>query len=139
MRDPKSFFQIPTIYSIGTGNVIKAMEACGVKRLIVITSSGVIDDPTEPGWYRYVLKPLLLEKAYTDMLRLEDKLQQTALDWISVRPGYLTNGPLTCNYRVGLDKWPEGGWKISRADVANFILNQLNDNRYLRSGPIILY
>ncbi|MEI6044183.1 MAG: SDR family oxidoreductase [Chloroflexota bacterium] len=140
LNDFKTIFRVPTIYSIGTGNVIRAMEAQGVKRLITITSSGVREgDPAEPGWYRNLIKPVFLDRMYQDMRRLEKILPTTKLEWIAVRPTYLTNGPLTGNYRVEINQWPAGGWKISRSDVAHFMLNQLTSDRYVSTGAVLAY
>ncbi len=62
------------------------------------------------------------------------------MDWIIVRPGTLTNGDLTCAYRHGFAATYKGlKIKISRADVAEFMLRQLADDTYLHGTPGISY
>ena len=70
----------------------------------------------------------------------EQYIKQSNLDWIIVRPAALTNGPRTCVYRSGFsttDRTIRG--KISRADVADFMLKQLTDDTSLRKTPGLSY
>ncbi len=70
----------------------------------------------------------------------ENYVQQSRLDWTIVRPGAFVDGERTGNYRHGFpgnDKTSQ--LKISRADVADFILKQLADDSYLHQTPSISY
>ena len=66
----------------------------------------------------------------------EKIIESSALDWVIVRPSVLTNGPKRSVYRVGADV---GNWlmpsRISRADVAAFMLEQVAGAKYLRQTP----
>ncbi|MDH3800033.1 MAG: SDR family oxidoreductase, partial [Desulfobacterales bacterium] len=55
------------------------------------------------------------------------------------RPGFLTNGPLTGTYRVLIDLAGVTAGKISRADVAHFILNEIKEKAYLSKTPLLTY
>jgi putative NADH-flavin reductase len=125
------------ILSDGTRNLVRAMEAAGVRRLICETALGVGDGWWRMGiYYTLFLTPFILPFYFNDKRRQEAIIRQSALDWTIVRPGILTNGPRRGVYRHGRDV---GHWlwsaRISRADVADFMLNQLDSTSYLRSAP----
>jgi putative NADH-flavin reductase len=61
------------------------------------------------------------------------------IDWICIRPSRLTNGQEKGHYRVELNHSPEGGWQISRADLADFILKQVLSDEYIHQKPAIAY
>jgi len=126
-----------TILSEGTKNIIAAMENHGVKRLVCMTSLGVGDSKDQPAWlFRAIIRPLLLRNVFIDKEEQERLVKASKLDWIIVRPAGLTNGPRTGSYKhwVGELKAPITN-RISRADVADFMLKQLTDETYLRKTP----
>jgi putative NADH-flavin reductase len=131
-------FVIPSsILSRGTANLIRAMESHGVRRLVCETALGISDTFGRAGLlYSLFLEPLLLHFYFQDKEEQERLIRESSLDWIIVRPGALTNGPGRGVYRHGKDV---GHWlrtvKISRADVAHFMLEQLQETPYLRSTP----
>lgn len=129
-----------TLFSQGTQNVLTAMTKQGVRRLICITGIGAGDSKGHGGFlYDRIFKPLLLKTIYEDKDRQEALIKASQLDWTIVRPGFLTNGPLTGKYRVIKDLTGLTAGKISRADVAHFILAELRDNHYLRQTPLLTY
>lgn len=130
-----------TILSSGTKNVINAMEKQDIRRFICVTSLGVGNSKGQLGWkYNLILRPFLLRNIFADKERQEKYIKASLLDWIIVRPAQLTNGPFTGKYKVWSDKPPEETEsKISRADVADFILKQLVDDTYLRDTPALSY
>jgi putative NADH-flavin reductase len=130
-----------TILSSGTKNIINAMEEHDVRRFICVTSLGVGNSKGQLGWrYNFILKPFILRNIFADKERQEKFIKDSLLDWIIVRPAQLTNGPLTGKYHTWTGK-PTGEMenKISRADVAHFILTQLVDDTYLRDSPALSY
>jgi putative NADH-flavin reductase len=72
-----------------------------------------------------------------DMERQEELIRASDLDWIIVRPSLLTNDPHTGTYRAGPDVTHGIGSKLPRADLADFMLEQLTDDTYLRQTPAI--
>ena len=133
----KRWFYPTRILSSGTANLIRAMEACGVRRFVCETSLGVGDSFGRMGlYYTLFVIPVVLPFYFWDKRRQEHIIRCSALDWIIVRPGALTNKPKRGTYRHGS---VVGHWlwtvRISRADVANFMLNQVADDSYLRSAP----
>jgi putative NADH-flavin reductase len=69
----------------------------------------------------------------------EALVRASGLDWTIVRPGFLTNGPLTGRYRALTDLHGAKARRISRADVAHFIVEELSTNRYLKQAPLLTY
>lgn len=133
-------FNKVTLYSEGGRSIIEAMEKAGVKRFISVTSGGVEDqDPSFGLAYKFIFKPLLLQRAYEDMKRFEALVRSSQLDWILVRPTRLTDGKKTEKYRVSARFAPEKGAEISRADLAHFMLKQLDGDRFLRGTPTLAY
>lgn len=129
-----------TVFSEGTKNLLQAMKLTGVKRLICVTGIGAGDSKGHGGFlYDYIFSPLLLKPIYADKDRQESLIKASDVDWTIVRPGFLTNGPLTKNYRMltNLTGVTAGG--ISRADVAHFILNEIESKQYLKQTPLLTY
>ncbi len=121
----------------GTSNIIQAMEQSGVKRLVCTSSLGVGDSKNYLTFlYKYILVPLMLRHVFADHLAQEEQIKASTLDWVIARPAELTNGAKTGKYYHGFsagDKQVSS--KISRADVADFMLKQLEDDTYLRKTP----
>jgi putative NADH-flavin reductase len=84
-----------------------------------------------------VLQGLLLADIFADKKAAEDCVRRSGLDWTLVYPVILTNGPRSSTYRVGERLALRGIPKISRADVAEFALRQLEETTYLRKGAPI--
>lgn len=127
-----------TTLSDGTRNIVRTMQNRGPRRFICETSLGVGDSYGQPGFFfTKIFTPLLLRHVFADKEVQEKIIKESDLNWIIVRPGSLTNGLRTGVYRHGLDKNISG--RISRADVADFMLKQLTDDQYLHQTPAICY
>jgi putative NADH-flavin reductase len=125
----------------GTRNIINAMEKLGVRRLICQSSLGVGDSRGNlNAFWKYIMFGMLLRPAYADHTRQEDYVRQSNLDWIIVRPGAFIDGEHTGQYRHGFSaKDKTTKLKISRSDVADFMLKQLRNNRYLHLAAGLSY
>jgi putative NADH-flavin reductase len=133
----KRFFSPTHILSEGTGNVLRAMETHRVQRFVCETALGVGSGAGRMGlYYTFFVIPFILPFYFWDKTRQEQLIAASRIDWVVVRPGALTNGPKRGRYRhgakVGSFLWTV---RISRADVAAFMLNQLTDNTYLNAAP----
>ncbi|MGA2983371.1 MAG: SDR family oxidoreductase [Terriglobia bacterium] len=133
----KRFFQPTHILSEGTRNLLQALETRGVPRFVCETALGIGDSAGRMGvYYTFFVIPFILPFYFWDKARQERVIAANRLNWVMVRPGALTNGAKRGRYRHG----PNVGSflstvRISRADVADFMLNQMTDNTYLRSAP----
>ena len=130
-----------TVRSVGTKHVVDAMERRGIRRLVCQTTLGAGDSRALLNFFwKYIMFGLLLREVYADHETQEAFIRQSALDWIIVRPGAFTDGPATGTYQHGFPPTVKKiKSKISRADVANFMLQQLNDDTYLRQLPSLSY
>ncbi len=118
----------PAVNALGTLNVIRSMQRYRVRRLVVLSASGTQPgrDPNRPWVFDRVLKPVLLAATYDDLRRMETSVRQSELDWTIVRvSGALTDGPARGDYRAEPGYSLPGGRRISRADVAEYMLDQL--------------
>ena len=130
-----------TIRSEGTQQIIQAMEKVGVRRLICLSTLGAGDSWSNLNFYwKYVMFGFILRQVFADHERQEALVRNSNLDWTIVRPGALTEGPLTGHYRY---RFPGRDRNItlqnSRADVADFILKQLSDQSSLYKTPSLSY
>jgi putative NADH-flavin reductase len=130
-----------TVRSVGTKHVIEAMERHGVRRLVCQTTLGVGDSRALLNFFwKRIMFGLLLREAYADHEAQEAFIKQSDLDWIIIRPGAFTDGAGTGAYRHGFPPTEKNlNLKISRADVANFMVQQLTDDTYLRQSPGLSY
>lgn len=118
------------VRSMGTANIVSAMREAGVKRLVAVSSFGVGD--SRKGLVANIAW-LFLRAALEEHERQEVIIRSSGLNWTIVRPTGLTNDPATGQIRVG----SSGRGRISRADVAAFVLNQLvDDTSFSRSITI---
>lgn len=123
--------------SKGTAHILDSMKKFGVRRFICQTSLGYADGKqilaNTPFVFRKIIVPLLLKKTFAEHDLQENIIRQTNLDWTIARAGSMTNGKFTGNYKAGFsnnDKTVKV--KISRADAAHFMLQQLNTNDNVR-------
>lgn len=131
------------VCSTGTEHIIAAMQKHGVKRFICQSAfavSALDGEWREVPWIVPILPFFPKVKAmFADKVRQEQFVRQSDLDWVIVRPAKLTNGPRTGIYKVGAPLSIGPNAKISRADVADFILTQLDDNTYQHQIPRLKY
>ena len=130
-----------TVRSLGTQHVIDGMERHGVRRLVCQTSLGVGDSRANLNFFwKRIMFGLLLRDVYADHEAQEAVIKRSDLDWTIVRPGAFTDGPATGAYKHGFPATEKNiKLKISRADVAGFMLRQLTDDTYLRATPSLSF
>jgi putative NADH-flavin reductase len=127
-----------TVFSEGIRNVIGAMKKHDVPRLENVSGIGAGDSRNHGGFfYDKLLFPLLMKRIYEDKDRQEEIIRASDVDWVIVRPGFLTNGAFTGDYRVVTKLDGVRARRISRTDVAHFILEQLRSRKYLRQTPLV--
>jgi len=133
----KRYFYPTRILSEGTRYILRAMEIHGVRRLVCETSLGIGDSAGRMGlYYTLFVIPVILPFYFWDKTRQERMIAGSNVEWVIVRPGVLTNGDKRGRSRQGRHV---GSFlmtvRISRADVADFMLNQLVSDTYLRAAP----
>ncbi|MEU0542334.1 SDR family oxidoreductase [Nocardia sp. NPDC005978] len=123
----------------GTRIIMAAMERAGVKRLVCQSTLGAGDSHGNLNFlWKYILFGLLLRPAMADHNVQEDYVRASNLDWTIVRPSAFTDGPAEGTYRRNFGPDEKGlTLKISRADIADFLVEQLTDTTYVRRTPAI--
>ncbi len=130
----KRWFYPTKILSNGTKNIIEAMEKNNVKRFICETSLGLGKSFGKMGlYYTFFVIPFILPFYFWDKRKQENVIQSSSLEWTIVRPGALNNKKARGTYKEGSNI---GNWiytvRISREDVAEFMLNQIEDRKYVK-------
>jgi putative NADH-flavin reductase len=136
---PRVIFEGTTLFSESTRILVDAMKAAGVKRLITVTGLGAGDSRGHGGLlYDAVAFPLLLKRVYDDKDVQEWIITSSGLDWTIVRPGLLTDRPASGRYRIltASKDWRFG--VISRADVADFLVRQVDDRALIGTTPLLI-
>lgn len=118
----------------GTQNIVKSMEYLGVTRLICQTTLGLGDSWHNLNFFwKYLMFGFLLKKAFKDHKLQEQYINESKLDFTIVRPSAFTVEPSTKKFKVGFDAQTKKlSLKISRADVAYFMVEQLNSKKFIR-------
>jgi len=131
------------VCSEGTEHIIAAMQKQGVKRFICQSAfvvAALDGEWREIPWMVPILPLFPKVKAmFADKVIQEQEIRQSNLDWIIVRPATLTDGPGTGEYKVGAPLQMGLMPKISRADVADFLLKQVSDDTYVHQVPRLRY
>lgn len=134
-------FRHVTIFSEGTRNLLDIASGEGVQpKLIVETGIGAGESRGHGGFlYDNLIEPTILRTIYEDKDRQEAILKGSNANWIGVRKGMLTNDAAKGQYRVLSDLEGVTVGKITRADVADFLLKQVTCDNYLHQFPTICY
>lgn len=112
---------------VGTQNVIDAMVKHNVNRLIVLSAAGVGDSWRQIGWISRLLFKTMLKNVFNDHIAQEALVNQSPIDWTIVRAAILSDKPATGEYIASNDSKAA---KITRADLAEFLVEQLTDAGY---------
>jgi putative NADH-flavin reductase len=123
----------------GTKNIVAAMNRHGVRRLVCLTGAGVRDPKDEPKLVDRVIGSLLklLQKdLLEDSIGQARVIKESELEWVIIRAPVLNEGEKKGEYRIGY-VGKESGTRLSRADVADFMLKQTTDDTYLHQAPMV--
>ena len=125
----------------GTLNIIRAMEKTSVQRLISQSSLGVGESRGNLNFFwKYLMFGLLLRKAYKDHGLQEGHIKASGLDWTIVRPAGLTEDEAVGEYRHGFSANEKRlSLTISLEDLAEFMVQELEDGTYLHQSPGLSY
>ncbi len=123
-------------------NILAGMKVHQVNRVVALGAAGALyaSGKYQTGWHNLVVafaKMTWLRHPYADQAAQENLLARSGVDFTLVRPLRLNDKSTAEIIRVLPDGLPGGGWQISRADVADFMLQQLSDPRFHRQGVYI--
>lgn len=126
-----------TLFSETTRVLIEAMNATGVRRLVAVTGFGAGRSRQAMSSIESLGHRAILGRPYADKDRQEALIMDSDLDWTIARPVILTKGARTGNIRVLDDPatWRNG--LISRADVADYLLDAVETGRDIRKDVVL--
>jgi uncharacterized protein YbjT (DUF2867 family) len=111
-------------------NVIGAMREQGARRLICVSAMGIGDSRSQaPFWYKYLLMPTFLRGSTSDKTAMEQEVSESGLDYVIARPPILTDASPVGSVKVLTGSMT--GHSITRADLANFLVEQLSTDAHL--------
>ena len=127
------------IRAIGTKNIVDAMNKTKVNRLICQSTLGIGESYGNLNFiWKHIMFGMLLKKAFQDHQLQEQYILSSNLDYTIVRPSALTDGAIKNGYKIGFDgKYKKLNLKIARANVADFMLRQLQSDEYVKEAVSI--
>lgn len=130
-----------TALADGTKIIITAMRKHQIRRIMNVSAAGFSGEKADflTGKILFWIFNKYLTKLFTAMKKQHEVIEQSELEWIAVRPFLLDEGPHKGGYRIALEGIPSGGLRINTGDVAEFMLNNLENNQYIRKSPAIAY
>ena len=141
----KSPFRNENILPRAIPLMVKSMSEQGMRRIIVLGSAGAL--PTslskQPAYRRWIVQNIVykvfLKYPVLEQISQYQILSTSDLDWTMVMPPMLSNAPARGTYRIDGEALPTNGSRISRADVADFMMLQLTTTQWLRKGVYITW
>ncbi len=129
------------VRSEGTKNIISAMKTNGLSRLICQSTLGTGDSNNNLNFFwKHIMFGWFLKQVFLDHELQEKYVRESNLNWTIIKPAAFTDGEKTGNYLHGFSTNDKSiKLKISRADVADFILKQITNKSYLLKTPGLSY
>ena len=138
----KNSLKETTLYSAGNKNLLAMMEKTNTKHVFFISAAGLEINPSFNLFVKLTTKFVLqnlLRNMFEDLIRMEKIVKESKENWTIVRPPSLTNKPFTGNYRFSINSFLKKGLKISRADLADFIINNITNESIYKKTVEVAY
>jgi putative NADH-flavin reductase len=125
--------------------IVSAMQQTGVRRIIVLGSAGALPDSLDkqPAWRRWIVQNIvyktLLKWPVASQVSQYATLSTSNLDWTMVMPPMLSNARARGTYRIDGEALPRNGNRVSREDVADFMMQQIDNPQWIRKGVYITW
>jgi putative NADH-flavin reductase len=126
-----------TLEASAAATITASMQSSGVHRLVVISMIGEGESKANTNWWERLLLSTLLKSEMKDKAAMEAVVDASGLDWIIVRPPFLNDDPGTGDIRVFSAETGETAHKLTRADLAAFMVAQLSSDEYLRKAVAV--
>ena len=130
------------VYSQGVTNIMQAMQKVGMDRIICLSAGAVEIAPNTSFLMKFLIKNILqklFKYSYADMLLMEGILHGSNLNWTVIRPPRLLNGDRTGKYRTSINEFIPNMSSLNRADLADYIIHHLDDEKTYKSKVEISY
>ena len=129
----------------GVPQIIAAMQQERVRRIVVLGAAGAIPhgwDDQSP-WRRWIAEHIIVGMILKNPMASQhaqyQALSATDLDWTMVMPPMLTNGRGHGTWRIGAQSLPPEASRIAREDVAQFMLQQIDDPQWVKKAVYIAW
>lgn len=123
------------VCSDGMRAILAAMHGTGARRLIALSAYGASETRDASLFIRFVRKVIAAKMRDKDAM--EALVRASATDWTLVRPPALTNGKASGDYRCGVGLRPGITGRLSRADLAGFMLQTAQSGSYIGQAPVV--
>ena len=129
----------------GVPLIVAAMQQTGVRRIIALGSAGALPDSLkkQPAWRRWIVQNIVyntfLKWAVASQISQWKTLSASGLDWTMAMPPMLLNSPARGGYRIDGEALPPHGSRISRSDVADFMMQQIGNPQWIAKGVYIAW
>ena len=130
-------YKATTLEASAADTIIASMQRTGVRRLVVTSMLGVGESKANVPLYERFLVSTFLRGEDKDKSAMEAAVERSGLDWVILRPPFLTNGSAKGNVRVFSAEAGEKAHTITRADLASFMLAQLSGDEHLHQAVTI--
>jgi uncharacterized protein YbjT (DUF2867 family) len=117
--------------------ILNAMKQRDVRRFVLVSALGVGDTYADSPILPKLFFSTLLRGIYADKLVADTMVRNSDLDWTIVQPAVLTDGALTRRYRAAEHLALTGMPAVSRADVAHYIVDRINDSATFRKTIVL--
>lgn len=128
-----------TTRSRGTQVLIDAMQATGVRRLVAVSAVGARRGRAHQSLASRWLLPIIVgRERLAEVDRQESSVMASPLDWCLVRPPRLVDAPGSGRWSVGPDQRATFASQLPRADLAAFLLDEIEQPRFVRTAVAIV-
>ncbi|MYN37975.1 NAD(P)H-binding protein [Duganella sp. FT109W] len=124
-----------TVCTDGIRSILQAMQHTGTQRLIALSAYGA-SETQHDSWFIRLVRKIIREKM-RDKDGMENLVRASTTDWTLVRPPALTNGAAMDDYRASTSLKPGVAGRLSRADLAGFMLSVAESGDYLHQAPVV--
>jgi putative NADH-flavin reductase len=128
----KLSFKATTLEASAAATIIASMQSSGVRRLVAISVIGEGESVANTNWYERLFLATLLRSEMKDKSAMEAIVDASGLDWTILRLPFLTDDPGTGNIHVFSPESGEIAHKLTRADLAAFMVAQLSSDEYIQ-------
>jgi putative NADH-flavin reductase len=117
----------------GVVNIVGAMKAHGISRLVAVSAFGAADSHDRSLYSRLVW--LTMRAKMADKESMEQVICSSGLEWTIVRPPALGNGKASGTYETSSDLRMRITSRVARADLADFMLREVHRPTFVGASP----
>ncbi len=133
----KTPYKETTLEQSAAKQIVESMQENGVRRLVATSMLGVGSSAENTTFYARLLVSTFLRGADSDKAAMEKAVKSSGLDWVIVRPAILNDDPATGKIQVFSAESEEKAHKITRGDLAAFMLAQVASDQYIHQAVVI--